>query len=262
MMLLQQELDQLKQFNGKQNDQKVFSLYLDTRPEQGEKWKIELKNALQDLAKRTKNSNNHEEKNQSKDIIKKVEKRLQDLEPDFKNGVLLFITSYESLWFEQLVNVPIETEFNWGDTPKLDQLKSLTERYPYTGIVVLQQDKARVIETEIGIAIGEYDYTLDLDTNDWRQHQGPQGDDYTQRGAKRDEFKARVKANQERWLKSLTSIVEKTSKKNGWQQLYLAGEKEEVEKLRSMFNVEIDKVTPSNILKSNTTEIIKKVMET
>jgi len=35
MMLLQQELDQLKQFNGKQNNQKVFSLYLDTRPEQG-----------------------------------------------------------------------------------------------------------------------------------------------------------------------------------------------------------------------------------
>jgi len=79
MMLLQQELDQLKQFNVKQNNQKVFSLYLDTRPEQGEKWKIELKNALQDLAKRTKNSNNHEEKDQSKDIIKKVEKRLQDL---------------------------------------------------------------------------------------------------------------------------------------------------------------------------------------
>src|SRR5699024_11690604 len=90
-MTIQQQLEQLKQFNAKQNDQKVFSLYLDTRPEQGEKWKIELKNAMQDLAKRTKNSNNHEEKNHSKDIIKKVEKRLQDLEPDFKNGVLLFI---------------------------------------------------------------------------------------------------------------------------------------------------------------------------
>lgn len=80
-------------------------------------------------------------------------------------------------------------------------MKSLQGNYPYTGILVLQQDKARLIETEIGTIVKEKDFILDLDTDDWREHQGPQGDDFTQGGSKRDEFKERVKANQERWLK-------------------------------------------------------------
>ncbi|WP_259338992.1 VLRF1 family aeRF1-type release factor [Staphylococcus shinii] len=155
----------------------------------------------------------------------------------------------------------LDTEFNWGDQPKLDQLKSLQGNYPYTGILVLQQDKARLIETEIGTIINEKDFILDIDTDDWREHQGPQGDDFTQGGSKRDEFKERVKANQERWLKNLASTVEINAKRNGWKQIYLAGEKEEIEKLRTLFNRDIDKVVTSNILNLNATEIINKVNE-
>ena len=70
-----------------------------------------------------------------------------------------------------------------------------------------------------------------------------------------------MKANQERWFKSLVATIEKNAKKKGWHQLYLAGEKEEVEKLKTMFNRNIDQVTPSNILNLNATEIINKVME-
>ncbi|RIO53902.1 hypothetical protein BUZ85_21425, partial [Mammaliicoccus sciuri] len=100
-----------------------------------------------------------------------------------------------------------------------------------------------------------------LDTDDWREHQGPQGDDFTQGGSKRDEFKERVKANQERWLKNLASTVEINAKRNEWKQIYLAGEKEEIEKLRNLFNRNIDKVITSNILNLNATEIITKVNE-
>ncbi|WP_432723887.1 VLRF1 family aeRF1-type release factor [Staphylococcus equorum] len=260
-MLLQEEINNLEQFDGKSRNQKVFSIYLDTSPDQGTKWKIELKNALKDLSDKTKSSDNHEEKNQAKDIINKVETEIQGAEPNLKRGLILFMTADETLKFEKHVNISIKTEFKWDTKPKLDQLKSLQQSYPYTGVLVLQQDKARVIETEIGTIVDEDYYTLDLDTNDWREHSGPQGDDLTQGGAQRDEYKERVKANQERWFKSLVATIEKNAKKKGWHQLYLAGEKEEVEKLKTMFNRNIDQVTPSNILNLNASEIINKVME-
>ncbi|HLR20333.1 MAG TPA: VLRF1 family aeRF1-type release factor [Staphylococcus sp.] len=260
-MLLEEEINNLEQFDGESQNQKVFSIYLDTSPEQGTKWKIELKNALKDLSEQTKKSDNHEEKNQAKKIIDKVETEIQGAEPNLKRGLILFITADESLRFEKYVNISVDTQFNWGFQPKLDQIKSLQQSHPYTGILVLQQDKARVIETEIGTIVDEDYYTLDLETDDWREHEGPQGDDLTQGGSKRDEFKERVKANQERWFKRLVTRIEKKAKTKGWQQIYLAGEKEEVEKLKSMFNRDIDQVTPSNILNLNATEIINKVMD-
>ena len=70
-----------------------------------------------------------------------------------------------------------------------------------------------MIETEIGTIVDEDYYTLDLDTNDWREHSGPQGDDLTQCGAQRDEYKERVKDNQGRWFKSLVATIEKMLRK-------------------------------------------------
>ncbi|WP_436964432.1 VLRF1 family aeRF1-type release factor [Staphylococcus xylosus] len=260
-MLLKEEINNLEKYDGTAENQKVFSIYLNTHPDQGTKWKIELKNALKDLAYRTKHSDDHEEKNQAKKVIKKVETEIQSVEPELKRGLILFLTADESLLFKKLTHISLDTEFNWGDQPKLDQLKSLQGNYPYTGILVLQQDKARLIETEIGTIVKEKDFILDLDTDDWREHQGPQGDDFTQGGSKRDEFKERVKANQERWLKNLASTVEINAKRNEWKQIYLAGEKEEIEKLRTLFNRNIDKIITSNILNLNATEIITKVNE-
>lgn len=199
-MLLKDQIKELK--NIKYDDpKKVFTMYLNTdrsSPEQQKgEWKIHLKNALKDLAESTKDSDSHEEKNQSKTIREKVEKEVYGKERELLRGLILFATADEDLWFSKALHVPVETEFHWEQEPYLNQLKRLEQAYPYTGIVVIQQDEAVVLETEIGALFDQTHYTLDMSTDDWREHQGPQGDDLTQGGSKKDEYNERVEANQQ-----------------------------------------------------------------
>lgn len=261
-MTLQKQIQNLKQYNGKKRENKVFSVYLNTSPEQaGKKWEIELKKALNNLAERTKQSDSHEEKNQAKTIIQKVDTEIKNNTSELKRGLVLFTTADEDLWFFKLLQVEVDTHFHWGDEPDVEQLEQLEYSYPFTGIVLLQQDKAQLLETEIGSLISETNYTLNLNTDEWREHQGPQGDDLTQGGSKKDEFKERVKENQKRWFKNLAFNIEKKAKKEGWSQLYLIGEKKEIETLSTMFNRRINKIIPSNLLGANTDKILDTAFE-
>ncbi len=76
---------------------------------------------------------------------------------------MLFARTEEGLCFFKLLQVTVETEFHWWDKLKLGQLKNLERS---TGIVVVQQGKARVLETEIDALVNETNYTLDLNTDD------------------------------------------------------------------------------------------------
>lgn len=265
-MLLQNRRKELEKISYEE-PKNVFSMYLNTDrrdPEQQDgAWKIELKNGLKDLADTTKESNSHEEKNQSKTIRQKVEKEVYGrlAEKELFRGYILFATADEDLWFSQALHIPVETEFHWKNEPALDQLKKLEKDYPYTGIIVIQQDEVVVLETEMGTLVDQSHYTLDMNTNDWRQHQGPQGDDITQGGSKKDEFKSRVKEHQQRWFKALVAKMEQKAGQRDWEQIYLVGEKDEVEPLKSYFNKKIDKTVPRNLLNWNANNILSEVLD-
>src|SRR5699024_228492 len=264
IMLLKQQIEELKNKTFDE-PQKVYSMYLNTDPrdpeQQNGKWKIKLKKSLQDLAETTKKSDSHEEKNQAKSMIEKVEQEVYDREPDMQCSFVFFGTADEELWFSKMLHIPVETELHWEYQSNVAQLEKLEEAYPYTGVVVMQQDSVLAIETEAGTILDKTLYTLDLNTDDWREHEGPQGDDLTQGGAKRDEFNERVKANQQRWYKSLASRLEKKGKKHGWKQMYLVGEKDELERIRPYFQKPIDKMVNKNILNWNVSHILAEALE-
>lgn len=263
-MLFKDEIKQLKNTHYK-DPKKVFTLYLNTDrsdpEEQNGAWKIELKNILKDLADSTKHSDSHEEKNQSKIIREKMEKEVYGKEAEFKRGLVLFATADENLWFSKALHIPVKTEYHWGNGPVLNQLESLEQSYPYTGVVVIQQNEALLLETEMGSLIEQTHYTLDMDTDDWREHQGPQGDDITRGGSKRDEYKERVKAHQQRWFKSLVLTIEKKAQDKGWKQIYLVGEKDEIEPLQPYFSKKIDKTIPRNLLNQGADKIVAEVLD-
>lgn len=263
-MLLQDQIKKLKEVHYNE-PKKVFTMYLNTDPRSPEQqkgeWKIKLKNALKDLADATKDSDSHEEKNQSKTIREKVEKEVYGKERELLRGLVLFATADEDLWFSEALHIPVETEFHWTNEPDLSQLKNLEETYPYTGVVVLQQDKALVLETEVGAMLGQTHYTLDMDTDEWREHQGPQGDDWTQGGAKKDEYQEHVEALQQRWFKSLAQTIEKKAKDHEWRQIYLVGGKDEIDPLQTYFNKKIDKTIPRNILNHDANKILSEVLD-
>lgn len=263
-MLLEDELKQLEK-TSYEGSKKVFSIYLNTDPrdpdQQGGKWEIKLKNALKDLTEQTKDSDSHEEKNQAKEIYEKIEKEIYGKKDKLKRGLILFATADEELWFSKDLNIPVNTEFHWDNHPHVDQLQMLVSTYPHTGVLVVQQERALLIESELGEVLDTTYYKLDIDTDQWRQHQGPQGDDWTQGGAQRDEYKERVAAHQQRWFKGMAETIQKKGKQKGWRQFHLVGEKEEVEHLKDYFNQKIDKVVPRNLLDENPSQILADVYD-
>lgn len=263
-MLLKDRINELKDIDYK-NSKKVFTLYLNTdarSPEQQKgEWKIHLKNMLKEFVDSTKKNNSPEEKQQAKAIQEKVEKEVHEHERELLRGLILFATADEGLWYYNTLHLPVETKYHWESKPILDQLEKLEQTYPYTGIIVIQQDEVLVLETEIGTLVDQTHYKLDLNTDDWREHSGPQGDELTQGGQKRDEFNERVKANQQRWFKHLVATLEKKAKDKGWEHIYLVGEQNEIKPLQSYFNKSIDKMIPRNILNWNADKILAAVLE-
>lgn len=263
-MLLKDQIKKLKNISY-EDPKKVLTLYLNTDRSSSEQqkgeWKIHLKNVLKDLTDSTKDSDSHDEKNQSKAIIEKVEKEVYGKERELLRGLVLFATADEDLWFSEALHIPVETEFHWESEPNLNQLESLEQVYPYTGIIVIQKDEVLVLETEIGTLIDQIHYSLDMDTSNWREHRGSKGDDFTQGGSKKAKFEERVKANQQRWFKSLVSTLEKKAKEKGWEQIYLVGEKDEINSLEPYFSKNIDKKIPYNILNWDADEILTAALD-
>lgn len=263
-MLISEQLQQL-QNTVYDEPKKVFSLYLNMDPEnpdeKGQKWKIKLKKALQSLEKETTDSDSHEEKNQSKTIRQKIEKEIYGKEDQLKRSLILFATADEDLWFSYALNLPVTTESHWTNRPEVAQLQTLLSDYPHTGILVMQQDQARVIETEVGRLLDTTHYELNISNDQWREHSGPQGSDLTQGGSQKDEYQEHKEAHQQRWFKNLAAKIEKKAKDQGWEQIWLVGEKDEINPLQGYFNKKINKTVPKNVLHWSNDSILITALE-
>lgn len=262
-MKLNTRLNELKNLQV-QPPKKVLTLYLNTdlsQPDQqnGE-WKIRLKNGFNRIQEYIENSGDQEELKQFQSIQKTVKNKIYEEERNLSRSFVIFATADEEIWFEEKLPVPVKTEFYWETSPVTDQFESLEKDYPFMGIVLVQKDEAAVLETELGVVTDKIHYTLDLDTDNWREHQGPQGSDVTTGGHKKDEFNDRLKANRHRWLKNLVSKVEKKAGKRNWETLYLVGEKDEIEPLKTHFSKPVDKTVPRNLLNRQDQEILAEVL--
>src|SRR5699024_5038097 len=102
IMLLKQQIEELKNKTFDE-PQKEYFKYLNTDPhdpeQQNGKCKIKLKKSIQDLAETTKKNDSHEEKNQAKSTIEKVEHEVYDREQDMQRSFVFFGTADEELWF-------------------------------------------------------------------------------------------------------------------------------------------------------------------
>lgn len=247
---------------------KVFSMYLNTDPsdpdQQGGEWKIHLKNGLKNFESYLENGENKEELKNFRLVKEKVENFVQGNEQEFRKGIILFASADESVWFAERVQMSLENEFHWEETPVIDQFKELENKFPKSGIILLQQNEIKVIEAELGTILETKYFELDLDTENWKQKtaegkrqqaMGKGGKDPS-----RDSFDNRVFANQTRWYKSIAPKLDKLAKDNNWDRIYLVGDKEEAEILKEAMNKEIYKLEDKNLLNHEEAEVIEKVI--
>ncbi|PKR78118.1 hypothetical protein CEY16_09385 [Halalkalibacillus sediminis] len=249
--------------------QRVFTMYLNTDPasqdNQGGEWKIHLKNGLNNFETYLQEDGDSDEKRNYWAVKEKVEKFMQDNEPDLKKSVVIFASSDETIWFAEKFQMPVESKFYWEEQPQLDQLKEMQERFPRSGVILTQKNEIKTIDAQLGNVNDTNLFELDLDTEDWRMHQGPHRAQPSMgsggaKTSKQEEYESRFEANRQRWYKSVAPKLDKLAKENDWQRLYFVGDKSEVADLQAAMNKEPYKVVNKNLLDHEEMKVIDQVV--
>ncbi|WP_284141160.1 MULTISPECIES: VLRF1 family aeRF1-type release factor [unclassified Virgibacillus] len=246
---------------------KIFTMYLNTDPsdpeQQGGEWKIHFKNGMRNFEQYLEKDNNKEELQHFQLVKQKVEKYIREYEQHLMRGIILFATADEEIWFAERVQIRLETSFSWQETPELGQLKEMMSQYPKAGIVLVQQDEIKIIDTFLNEIMEKIWYQLDIDTDDWRVKQGPRKAAPTSGAGssnlQKEQFAARFKANKQRWYKQIAPKIDKLAKNHHWEEIYILGEADEANEMKAQMNKNVTALIQKNMLDHEETKVLKEV---
>lgn len=247
---------------------KVFTMYLNTdrsdQDQQGGEWKIHLKNGLRNFEKYLQqDSNNKEELDNFLKVKKKATDFIKENEQNFQRGVIIFATADDGVWFSKCVQMRLKDEFYWQETPEINQLIELKERYPKLGVILVQQNQIKVIDSETNKILETLTYELDVDTEDWNIKQGPRRVHAGGAGVpnvQKENFESRFAANQQRWYKKIAPKLDKLAKDSKWERIYIVGEADSAKELEKLMNKPVDMVLQKNMLDHEESKVLEEVL--
>lgn len=221
----------------------ILSIYLNTDPTRSD-WKIRLKNGL----KKTKEYIEASDPEQLKvfsNISKQVERNIKDQQTSFANSFICFASSDQL--FLYLLQVPVENDFQWKEKQADSQLYNLFKQYPKSGVILLQHDKITLITSLLGEVDKETHYLFDLKTNHWKQYKRFSiGYNHSGGSNPRDKYIRRFRENQARWYKSIIPTIEKYSRRERWENVYVAGPAELRKILKNHSSIKVTGETTRN----------------
>ncbi|WP_249871215.1 VLRF1 family aeRF1-type release factor [Oceanobacillus saliphilus] len=246
---------------------KVFTMYLNTDPadpdQQGGEWKIHFKNGMRNFESYLKEANDKEELKNFQLVKKNVEKFIKESEQQQLKGIIVFATADEMVWYADIVQMRLENEFYWQETPELNQLKQIEETYPKTGIILVQQNEIKVIDSYLNQVEDTLSYELDVEEETWRVMQGPRKANSTtglgSSNIQKDNFEARYEANQKRWYKSIAPKLDKQAKDRKWEKIVVIGEPFASKELSNQMNKQVNEIIQKNMLDHEETKVMKEV---
>ncbi|MCG3419675.1 VLRF1 family aeRF1-type release factor [Oceanobacillus jordanicus] len=261
-MNFNKEIEKLENIR-REGPNKVFTMYLNTDPsdpeQQGGEWKIHLKNGLRNFEQYLEESGDKEELKNFQLVKQKVEKFVKGNEQEFLRSVFIIATADEEVWFADRVQMRMNTEFFWQETPELTQLRKLTDVYPKSGIILVQQDEIKVIEAYLNEIEDTDSFELDLDTNDWRKKKGPRPALGQGSTMQKDGFQSRFNANKHRWYKQIAPKLDKRAKEHEWEKLFVIGEPDPANALTEELNKPVEKVIQKNMLDHEESKVLEEV---
>ncbi|MDC3417898.1 VLRF1 family aeRF1-type release factor [Aquibacillus salsiterrae] len=234
----------------------VFSMYLNTDstdPGHRGEWKLQLKNGLNSFENYLEQSGNLVEYKHFQHVREKVENYVEANQLFFKKSVVLIASSDDTVWFAETFQMNVDSEFFWQENAVTDQLYQLKSRFPRTGIILLQHAKTRVIDAEVGEVNDTVELAVDGETEKWIPTN--QMEDTSFRLAN-----TQVKLNPNRTFKSLAPMVDRLAKDKGWEEIVIAGNKEEAELLEHYMNKSVNKIMNQNILDKKPQKIVEEII--
>jgi hypothetical protein len=266
-MSLTKTLNKLENLHLQKPD-KLLTMYLNTDrrdpDQQGGKWKIAMKNGFNSFEEYLDVSN-AEEKKKMNGIREKIETYVLSLERDLPRSIIVFASEDSGIWETFELQVPVKTNFYWEEYAVLDQLKELQSKYPLTGLILLQQNQVKMIQTQFGEVEDTQMFHFDLDTEEWRRHAGPQPADInigSNGGSANqdDHFKEKIEAHQKRWYKSLGSKLDQEAANRKWNKIILVGDKGTGNVLSKNMNKEVHGIIQKNLLNEKEERVLEEIL--
>src|SRR5690625_1482471 len=134
-------MEQVNQLENMKSDRSknVFTMYLNTDPtdpdQQGGKWKINLKNGLQNFEQYLKKDENPEELKKFQSIKEKVTAFVHDNEQNLQRGIIVFATADEEVWFADLVQTRSTPALYWIEKHTFGKIQSLIHDFTKARII-------------------------------------------------------------------------------------------------------------------------------
>lgn len=251
----------------KEGSNKIFTMYLNTDrsdPNQrGGKWKLHLKNGMRNFEKYLKQDTNREELSNFLKVKKMVTTFIQENEHQFQRGVIIFASADEDIWFAKCVQMRLKDEFYWQETPAIDQLVLLKEKYPKLGVILVQQTQIKVIDAETNRIKHSVIYEMDIDTEAWKIKQGQRRPSTVGTGGanfQKDHFESRLAANLQRWYKKIAPQLDKLAKEYQWERIYMVGDADSTRELSKLMHRSIDSIIQKNMLDHEETKVLEEVL--
>lgn len=256
-MALSNRLKEWKEFRCEAG---VLTLYLNTFTGRNGEWKIRLKNGLKRLEQYVEARGQSEEQRNYKKVKQKVLKEVKRQQMNLQKSVVIFASVDAQLWEIHHLQLEVENEFCWEDRPVVQQLQAIQERYPSSGILVLQQKDVLAIDTSLGEIEEETYFSLDIEKENWRMYEGRSATERTaSRSNHKDRYDARIEANLQRWFKDLAPKIEHLAKQKKWKELHIVGQKELIQEIQKHLKMKTIKIIPKNLYSQPTHSIVGEV---
>lgn len=233
-------------FLSKEKPGGILTIYLDTdrrKPEQHRgKWKVTLKNGLKKLEQYLFVQGADEEIKHLQKLSKKVIKEIHNLQRKHQQGLVLIASHDLTVWELHLLQISVENEFYWDQTPHLEQLDELMKRFPPCGVLFASKYRLKIIDVSLGEIIHSLDFNWQHNDSERQENQAKDATIFTE-------------------FKTIIPTIQRLSKQCHWQGYYLIGDTSVADYVQSSLNnLPVIKVVTKNIKMDNNQDFLQSIL--
>lgn len=260
MMGLHAEINQLKKIENNENG--VITIFLNTSPNERGKWKTNLKNGFKKIESELYETEEGKKKiSQFQELKEKIEKEINNNEHKLLRSIVVYAEGGNGIFEVHFLQLDVNNEFVYANKPKIDQLETLNQTFPQTGIIVVQLDAISVYDTKLGEIEDVVYYELDLNTSDWRTYQGRGARGSAASSSQIDKYDSRKEKQIRRFYRGFSNDLNQMYKRYGWTELVVIGHQRSIKLLADELSLDVTRNINKNLGNSSEEEILRVAFE-
>lgn len=259
MMSLYNEMNQLKEL--KNSKEGILSIFLSTKPNERDKWEINLKNGLKNIEKELEEKGETQKMQSFVKLREKVERELMNNKQRILRSVVLYAEGGDGIFELHFLQLDVENEIVYSDVPSMEQLETLDRKFPKTGLIVAQMEIITIYNTRLGEIEDTLVFELDLNTDNWRKYQGRSARDNASSSNQVDQYDSRKEKQIRSFYRQVSTEITKLYKEYEWTELVVIGHQRTSKLLLDELEVDASRIINKNLGGTSEEEVLTAAFE-